>query len=385
MQSRPLPLLPLLAAAMAAACAAHPKRLLVVGNDEKVTWDDTGKMLLGAPGKDTICFVDVARPAEPAIAATLPLENSVLGPPLNLALTPDEKLALVAVSVRWEQDGAGWKSVPDNRVQVVDLEARPPRVIAAVETGAQPSGLDVNRRGDLALVANRAGKSVSVLAIRGREVRNVGTVPVGEEAAAVVFTPDGKRALVTKFPAGKIAILDVSGEVVTYAGVDVVVGPWPYSVAVAPGGKIALTGDLGAKTGSDGQPDALSVLDLDQSPPAVIARVEVGDGPEGLAISPDGRRAATALLRGSNGDRAAPYHRRTGSVVGLRIDGKRVTRLNAVEVGAVPEGMAFAADGRHVFVANFLDGDLWVLRFDGDTLVDTGKRLKLPGRPASMR
>ena len=36
-------------------------------------------------------------------------------------------------------------------------------------------------------------------------------------------------------------------------------------------------------------------------------------------------------------------------------------------------------------VGNFLDGDISILRINGDRLVDTGKRLALPGHPASMR
>ncbi len=128
----------------------------------------------------------------------------------------------------------------------------------------------------------------------------------------------------------------------------------------------------------------LSVIDLEASPPRVIARVEVGDGPEGLAISRDGKHAATAILRGGNGPRSAPFFHRTGTVVGLRIDGKTVTRLNEVEAGALPEGMVWA-DDRHLLVGNYLDKDVSIFRVDGERLIDTGKHLVLPGHPAAMK
>lgn len=42
-------------------------------------------------------------------------------------------------------------------------------------------------------------------------------------------------------------------------------------------------------------------------------------------------------------------------------------------------------DGRYIYVGNFLDSDISILRVDGDQIVNTGKSLALPGHPASMR
>ena len=44
---------------------AHAKPFMIVGNDEKVWWDDDGKTLLSAPGKDTVMIVDLANPEAP--------------------------------------------------------------------------------------------------------------------------------------------------------------------------------------------------------------------------------------------------------------------------------------------------------------------------------
>jgi DNA-binding beta-propeller fold protein YncE len=56
-----------------------------------------------------------------------------------------------------------------------------------------------------------------------------------------------------------------------------------------------------------------------------------------------------------------------------------------VTVGALPEGGVFSADGSHIYVGNFIDSNLSVLRVAGDKVTDTGQRFKLPGHPASMR
>src|SRR5262249_41243915 len=63
----------------APACAAP---FMIVGNDEKVLWDDAGKLVLSPPGKDSVLIVDLAAPMTPKIVANLPLKNSVVGPPV---------------------------------------------------------------------------------------------------------------------------------------------------------------------------------------------------------------------------------------------------------------------------------------------------------------
>jgi len=360
-------------------------QLMIIGNDEKATWDDAGKVVLTTPGKDTVSVVDISKRESPRIVSNLPLTNSVFGPPTNLAITPNGRLAIVASSINNVPDGAGWKFVPDNKLYVIDLTTSPPSHIATVEVGKQPSGLDINRAGNLALVTNRAGNSISVLSIEGKSVKLVDTVPMGEQVAAVAFTPDGKRALAAKFPGHKVALLEVDGQKVTYKKYDMNVGLWPYNIGVTPDGKLAISANNGNAGAADGQADTVSVIDLEATPPRVIDHVVVGDGPEGFVISPTGKIAVAMLLRGSNSDKKAWFYNRNGSVAVLKIDGKKVTKVGEVEVRGLPEGAVFSPDGKYLYVGNFLDGDVSILKVDGTKVTDTGKRLQLPGHPASMR
>ena len=364
---------------------AASAQLMIIGNDEKATWDDAGKVVLTAPGKDTVSIVDISKRESPRIVSNLPLTNSVFGPPTNLAITPDGRLAIVANSVNNVPDGAGWKSVPDNKIYVIDLTTSPASHIATVEVGKQPSGLDINRAGNLALVTNRADNSISVLSIEGKDVKLVDTVPMGEQVAAVTFTPDGKRALAAKFPGHKVALLEVDGQNVTYKKYDMNVGLWPYNIAVTPNGKLAISANNGNAGAADGQADTVSVIDLEATPPRVIDHVVVGDGPEGFVISPTGKIAVAMLLRGSNSDKKAWFYNRNGSVAVLKINGKKVTKVGEVEVRGLPEGAVFSPDGKYLYVGNFLDGDVSILKVDGTKVTDTGKRFQLPGHPASMR
>lgn len=380
-----------LALATLAACTSMtptlPQRqLMLVANDEKQAWNDAGGVILGPMGRDTLQVLDIGTdPLAPKILGTLQLDNTIAGPPTNLAITPGETLALVANSLNVVEENGVRKQVPDNRLFVIDLTTTPPKLLDTLAIGKQPSGLSINRAGTLALVANRADNSVSVLRIAGKKVTLIDTVAMGDSVAHVRFTPDGKRALAAKFPSHKIALLDVNGEKVSYNKVDLAAGLWPYNVDVTPDGKIALTADNGNAGASDGQVDTVSVIDMEAVPPRVVDKVVVGDGPEGLAVNPTGKYAVAVILRGSNAAKNAYFYNRNGSVVLLKIDGKKVTRANEVEVRGLPEGVVWSADGKYLYVGNFIDQDISILRLDGDTLVPTGKSFALQGHPASMR
>ena len=364
--------------------AAHAAPLMIVGNDEKLLWDDQGKPVLSPSGRDSVLIVDLADPLNPKIVVSLPLKNSVVGPPVNVAIDPTGSVALVADSVNVIKDGDALKQVPDDKIYVIDLKANPPKLAATLSVGKQPSGLSISPAGDLALVANREDKSISVLSIKGTDVKVIDTVAMGDSVSHVIFTPDGKRALATKFPAHKVSVLDVAGDKVTPSKIDLPTGLWPYNVAVAPNGKIALTADNGNAGSSDGSVDTVSVLDLEASPPRIIDRVVVGDGPEGLAISPKGNVAVAAILAGSNNKPAYFYHR-NGFVSVLRIDDKKVSKVKEIEVGGLPEAALFTPDGRYLLIGNYLDQDFSILRVDGSNITNTGKRFKVPGHPASAR
>jgi len=364
--------------------AAFAAPFMIVGNDEKLTWAEHGKGVVHPTGKDTVLIVDLANPEDPKIAATLDLENSVVGPPVNVAITPNGNLALVADSLTVTDNAGTLKQVPTDKLFVIDLKADPPKLLDTLTLGKQPSGLSINAAGTLALVANRVDGTVSVLKIDGMSVKQIAVVPVGGSVSTVEFTPDGKHALAVKSPENKIGVLDVNGDQVTYTKLDLPTYQFPYNVVVTPDGKTALTADNGFGGNGDGNIDAVSVIDLDHQPPYVADRLTAPDAPEGLAMSPTGDIAAVASVMGSNMEGNWFYHPH-GVVVILGIANGKVTPLKTIEVGAVPEAMAFTPDGKYLYVGNYLDKDFDILRVNGTDVTDTGKRFKDPGHPASAR
>jgi DNA-binding beta-propeller fold protein YncE len=369
------------------AAYAQQHHYLLNGLDEKVSFDDSGKPVFTEPGHDLVSVMEIGTdPAHPRIVANLPLTNSIFGPPVNLQVTPDESLALVANSMQWIEDGGKWKPGPDNKLYVIDLRADPPALRETLEIGRQPSGLAINHAGDLALVANRADKSVSVLAIADGNVRLVDTVPVDDEVAAVAITADGKRALAVKNTVGKVAVLDISGHKVTYdKSRDMPVGQFPYNIDITPDGRTALVAHTGNGGRPDGNADPLAVIDLTREPPRVVDYISAGDAPEAFAISPSGKIAGAVLLGGVILPKDHWAYKRNGSLVVLKIDGTKLTKIKEIELGALPEGIAFSADGSYMYVSSFFDRDVRVFRVNGTEVTDTGIKIALPGRPGSMR
>ena len=356
---------------------------VLIGLDSKVAYDQNGQKFV-QPGDDAVLVMDVADPAHPRIRASLKLANSLLGPPTNLQITPDGRLGLVANSVGSVQDGGAWKPAPDDKLHVIDLDASPPRLTDTVTVGKQPSGIAISRRGDLALTANRAGKSVSVLSIDGTKVRAIGEVPMGSDVAAVAIAPDGRRAFAVMNVANRIGVLAINGTEVTYdKSLDMSAGFTPYNVDITPDGRWAFVSAIGA-TGSN--VDGLTVIEAGGPHPHVAGLTTVGRGPEGFALSPDGRWAAIPLLLGS-GDKQSDWgYTRNGEVVLASVGAEgELLAVSRLPTGSLPEGVAFSPDSQYIYVGNFNDQNMQVFRIVDGKLTETGATLKLPGQPASMR
>jgi hypothetical protein len=80
-----------------------------------------------------------------------------------------------------------------------------------------------------------------------------------------------------------------------------VTGLFPYNVQVTADGKLALVNHNGNAGYADGQVSTMAVIDLTLDPPREVDQVVVGDGPEGLAVSPTSGYAVTVLTSGSGG------------------------------------------------------------------------------------
>src|SRR5262249_56915141 len=144
-------------------------KLIVIANDGKEPHRDGSYSVLTSPQPDSVVILD-ASTFPPRVVAEIPdVPNSNSGPPQSLCLTPDERLVLVSAPNHIDPSDPK-KLIADDYVSVVDLEASPPRVIDRVMVGKRPLGIACSPTGRVALVADWADATVSVLTIDGTHV-----------------------------------------------------------------------------------------------------------------------------------------------------------------------------------------------------------------------
>jgi DNA-binding beta-propeller fold protein YncE len=365
------------------SAARSSAEVIVAASDSTIQVRD-GEIVIDPEGKRVVSIIGLEG-QELTLRASIPLGNSLFGPPVNIGVTPDERLALISEALRLGEGEQRSTLVPSNIVHVVDLTADPPKEIVQVAVGKQPSGMSVHPQGHMALVANAGDKFISVLSIKGQEVSVAGNVELSGVATHVAIAPDGRTALATMQDDHKIAVLTIDGLTVANTGRDLPVGLYPFNLDITPNGALAIVANSGKGGRSDGHIDTVTILDLESDPIHVIDHVTVGDGPEGIVISPTGQIAVVGLLDGGDAPYDAFYYHRRGRIVILGIEGKKVGRLQEITLGGIPESLAFSPDGRFLLVGNLLDQDIAVLRVNGTEVVDTGRRLPLPAQPAALR
>src|SRR5215467_15624418 len=218
-------------------------QLAVSSNDGKAVLVNGANTVPSTPTDDTVTVIDL-NVSPPKVVGELKAPSSVVGPPQNVAITPDESIALVSANTKLDPADPK-KTVPDNRLSVIDLKANPPAVIATLEAGLGPAGISINRMGTLALVANRNEGTVSIFTITGKTLTPAGKVDFGNPKAgpcSAAFSPDGKMALVTRDGDHKISILSIDGSKVEDTKQMLTGGIRPYPVQVSPKGDIAVVG-----------------------------------------------------------------------------------------------------------------------------------------------
>jgi DNA-binding beta-propeller fold protein YncE len=369
-----------IAAALALAATPAAAQLAVSANDNKQINTAGVGSVVASPAPDTVTVIDLGV-FPPKLVGEVQAPNSVVGPPNSVAVAPNESFALVSAAVKKDPADAA-KTVPDNRVSVIDLKAL--KVVQTVEAGAGAAGVAINPQGTLALVANRSEGTVSVFTIRGMTLAPAGKVALGKPdsgPSSVKFIGDGKRALVTRDGDSTLSILAVDGDKVTATSRNFFAGIRPYGADVTPDGRYAVVANIGRGQGDN---DTASLIDLSMNPPRTVDTVSVGPTPEGIKISPNGKYAAVVVHNGSTAVPTSPFYNAFGKLVLLGISGGRLVKLSEDRIGRWSQGAVFSGESNVVLVQNMVEKDVMVFRIELDQLRDTGHRIKLSGGGAGM-
>lgn len=377
------------ASAIAVAVLALPlfsvsafAQIAVSSNDGKSVLVNGVTSASANPVDDTVTVINLGV-SPPKVIAELKAPSSVVGPPQNVAVAPDESFALVASNMKLDPADPK-KQVPDNRLSVIDLKANPPAVIATLEPGLGPTGTSINRAGTLALVANRNEGTVSIFTISGNKLTSAGKVDFGDPKSgpsSVVFSPDGKMALVTRDGDHRISVLSVDGTKVTDTKRVMTGGFRPYALQISSKGDIAVVGNQGANAG-DIMP--VNVIDLKGKASRIVNTVNVGQYVEGLAFSDDGNFLAVISQNGSSVAPSHPFYNDYGLLVVFRVNGTNLTKVGEVKIGKWPQGVAWSRDGKTLLAQSMVDNALAVVSFNGKSLKVTGQ-IKVKGGPDGIR
>jgi len=358
-------------------------QIAISANDGKAGIDDGKNIVNQNPHPDYITIFDLGQKPPKVIGEVMNVPSSVVGPPQSVAIAHDGSFAIVTGAFKVDPADAK-KAVPDNKVTVIDLKAKPAAVSATLEAGAGATGVSINPAGTLALVCNRNEGTVSVFKISGKTLTPAGKIQLGGEKSGpshAAFTPDGKMALVTRDGDHKVSVLKVDGDNVTDTRHTMTGGFRPYSLEMSPKGDIAVFGNQGGGTGDD---DVINVVDLKSNPPRVVDTISVGPTPEGVAMSPRGDFVAVTVMNNSNKPKAFPFYHDHGILKVYGINGKRLSEVAEVPVGHWCQGAVWSKDQKQIVVQCMVEKELQVYRFSGDSLKRSGE-IKLKAGGAGMR
>lgn len=234
-----------------------------------------------------------------------------------------------AAAQRGQPACAGQAYVSNSYADTVTVvDTRQDAVLATIPVGKGPVNPTIHPGGKRVFLTNSEGRSIMEIDVATRKV--VRTIPAGpNKPSGLAFTPDGKQLLVTFFQHREEA-----------APGNPPPRPGPRSAPIA-GGRVLTLWNAETKEALG----SLRIMDLATG--VMSDPIEVGMGPERIALTPDARRAYVANL-GSG----------TVSVVDLA-----TRRLIAtIPTGAAgPFNLSIPRSGDRVFVGNTLGNALTVI------------------------
>jgi len=357
-------------------------RLAIAGNDGKQI--QAGEQTGVTP--DSVSVIDLAA-YPPKVIGQVQVPAAMIGPPEAVAVSRDDSFAIVTAAQKINPADA-MHPADNDQVSVIDL-SRPanPRVLQTVAVGAVGvSGVAMNAKQNLVLVAAKMSDAIVVLRLAGKTLTPVGKIDLGTKAQPtdVVFAPDGRHAYAVAQGASKIMELAVEGTKVTLTGQDVAPGRSPYGASVTPDGNWLINTNVGGALDSTDRTGTLSMVDLKAH--RLALSMPVGRTPEHVTLSPDGKFAALVLANGAANTKSDPkYDSVTGILKIFAVGAGTLTEVAHADSCHWAQGATFSTDGKLVLQQCAAEREILVYRFDGKTLVqDKAAAMTFESRPGAI-
>jgi DNA-binding beta-propeller fold protein YncE len=377
------------AVTLAVCAGAAQAELAISANDGKQLRD--GDPTPVTP--DSISVIDMGH-YPPKILGTIPVPASMIGPPGAVAVGPGEKFAIVTAAEKYDPANPA-KPAADDKVSVIDLTVpSSPKILQSLTAGPGASGVSINRAGTLALVAAKGESAIYIYTVAGNRLTPAGKVALapGSNPTDVVFTPDGRKALAVAQGASKIVELSVNGSTVIRTGNDVAPGRMPYGAVVTPDSAYSINTNLGgALDGPAAVPGqrvrrvgTISMIDLKAH--KLVASAEVGQTPEHVALSADGKYVAAVVANGTASAKSDP---KFASVLGIlrvfAVGPGTLTEVAKADSGHWCQGATWSNNGKVILLQCATEREIEVFRFDGKSLVqDKTASMTVESRPGSI-
>jgi gliding motility-associated-like protein len=226
-----------------------------------------------------------------------------------------------------------------NNVSVIKVSNH--SVVTTIPVGKYPCAVAVSRDGTKVYIANQRSNNLSVISASTNSVS--GTISSGSNSPiAVAVSPDGRRLYVVNLNSNSVSVYDAAAYTLI-ASIDV--GGYPDGVAVTPdGSKVYVTNSS----------NTISVIDATTN--TVKTTITEGKSPYGIAVSPDGSNVYAAI---SGADEVSVISAATDMIIG------------AIPVGASPAGVAITPDGSKLYVANQFSNDISVISTAKNAVIAT--------------
>jgi len=316
----------------------------------------------------------------------------MIGPPGAVAVSKDSKFALVTASQKWEGD----KLVPNDTVSVVDL-SRPsdPRIIQTLAAAPGAMGVSISPNGKLALVVGNDSSTVTGFAISGKTLTRVAQLQLADKTdpTDVVFSRDGKTAIVVSRAGSKLMLLSIEGSRIADTGKVYLPGRQPYGAVVSRDGKYIINTNLGgslpapgvAAPGRGGASRSGTVTMVDLKSGAVVASVDVGPTPEHVVMSSDGKYIAVVVANGTASVKSDPsWDSKLGLLEVFKVGDGTLTAAGRADTGHWGQGATFSRDGKTILMQCAGEREIEIFHFDGEHLTRDPHTLPMGARPGSV-
>jgi DNA-binding beta-propeller fold protein YncE len=314
---------------------------------------------------------DTAVAAAPVLGAVSQAAVPVPGSPFSVVATPDGRWSFVTLN---------------SAVEVLSNRSPAPVADRQVSVPGTPQGEQLTNDGRYLLVADGSGAVVIDVARAedGAAGAVLGTLssPAGQGAVEVAVSPDDRFAFVTLELSDSLAVFDLHKALASgfgpadFAGT-VPLGTAPVGLAVSPDGRWIYATSESARGAATAQAaGTVTVIGLRQAEirpsDAVASTVSAGCSPVRVVTSADGK-VVWVTARGSDAVLAF-------SAAALRTDPGHAL-LARVQVGEAPVGLALSGDGQRLVVA---DSDRFSAKGATANLAVVNVRAALAGRPALL-